>query len=100
MELLTCQFQQQMKERLFHDPSQTIVHLSLAKNQEVPEHHGGNALVTVIPVKGEIVFSTQEQSETLVPGKLVRLNAREPHSLKALQESEVIVVKIPVSKEI
>lgn len=82
-----------LKEILFTDPSVTIVHLSLKEGQEIGKHHGGPARVTVIPVKGEVIFSTEDQSEKLVPGKFVRLNAGEEHGLKANQKSEIIIIK-------
>lgn len=84
---------QSMKEKLYHDQSQTIIHLSLKAGQEIPKHSGANAIVTVIPVKGEVVFSAQEQSEVLVPGKVIRLHANERHALKALKDSDLIIVK-------
>ncbi|RYL92300.1 hypothetical protein EWI07_09685 [Sporolactobacillus sp. THM7-4] len=93
MQVFSISSDSKMKNRLYHDASQTIVHLSLKENQQVPEHHGGDAIVTVIPVKGEIIFSSGDQAEHLVPGKLVRLNSKELHSLKAVKDSDVIVVK-------
>jgi quercetin dioxygenase-like cupin family protein len=93
MQLLTCQNKTALKERLYHDAYQTVMHLSLQKGQEIPEHHGGDAEVTVIPVRGAIVFTASGQSEHLVPGKLVHLNAKELHSVRAEEDSEVILVK-------
>ncbi|WP_100489003.1 hypothetical protein [Sporolactobacillus pectinivorans] len=84
-----------LKEILFIDPAVTIVHLSLKEGQEIGKHHGGPARVTVIPVKGEVIFSTEEQSVQLVPGKFVRLNAGEEHGLRANQNSEIIIIKQP-----
>lgn len=69
------------------------MHLSLQKGQQIPEHHGGNAEVTVIPVRGAIVFTASGQAELLVPGKLVHLNAQELHSLRAEEDSDVVLVK-------
>ncbi|MET1249410.1 hypothetical protein ABWW58_11520 [Sporolactobacillus sp. STCC-11] len=93
MQLLTCQNQTALKERLYHDEYQTVMHLSLQKGQEIPEHHGGDAEVTVIPVRGAIVFTASGQSEHLVPGKLVHLNAQELHAVRAEEDSDVILVK-------
>ncbi|CAM3223854.1 hypothetical protein [Sporolactobacillus spathodeae] len=93
MDVLTFQPTDTMKEKLYQDSAQTIVHLSLKAGQKIPEHHGADAIVTVIPVRGEVIFSTREQSVTLSPGKLVRLNAQELHALEATQNSDIIVVK-------
>ncbi|RYM04717.1 hypothetical protein EWH99_09440 [Sporolactobacillus sp. THM7-7] len=93
MQLLTCQNLNGLKERLYQDDNQTVMHLSLKKGQSIPEHHGGNASVTVVPVRGAIVFTASGQSEHLVPGKLVHLNAKEMHSLSAEEDSDVIVIK-------
>ncbi|GAY76172.1 hypothetical protein NBRC111894_1726 [Sporolactobacillus inulinus] len=93
MQLLTCETHSALKERLYHDEYQTVMHLSLKKGQSIPEHHGGDAAVTVIPVRGAIVFTASGQSEHLVPGKLVHLNAQELHSLSAEEDSDVVLVK-------
>jgi Uncharacterized conserved protein, contains double-stranded beta-helix domain len=93
MQLLTCQNQTALKERLYQDEYQTVMHLSLQKGQEIPEHHGGDAEVTVIPVRGAIVFTASGQSEHLVPGKLVHLNAQELHAVRAEEDSDVILIK-------
>lgn len=96
MDVYTLQEQNaRLKEILVTDPSVTIVHLSLKEGQEIGKHHGGPARVTVIPVKGEVIFSTGDHSEKLVPGKFVRLNASEEHGLKANQNSEIIMIKQP-----
>lgn len=84
-----------MKEILFTDPSVTLVHLSLKAGQEIKRHHGGPARVTVIPVKGELIFSTDDQSIRLVPGTFVHLDAGEAHGVKANRNSEVIIFRQP-----
>ncbi|GGL43472.1 hypothetical protein [Sporolactobacillus putidus] len=100
MDVYTLQEQNsRLKEILFMDPSVTIVHLSLKEGQEIGKHHGGPARVTVIPVKGEVIFSTDDQSVQLIPGKFVRLNAGETHGLKANQNSEIIIIKQPDTTE-
>lgn len=93
MNIFSFQATDSTKELLYRDSAQTIIHLSLKAGQEVPEHSGADAIVTVVPVIGEVIFSTREQVETLVPGKIVRLNASERHALKAIKNSEMIVVK-------
>jgi quercetin dioxygenase-like cupin family protein len=84
-----------MKDLLYHDDAQTIIHLSLKEGQEIPEHRhrGADAIVTVIPVKGKVTFSTPGQTETLVPGRVIRLNAHDLHGMKAVQSSDLVVVK-------
>lgn len=93
MQLFTCENRTMLKECLYQDDCQTIMHLSLQKGREIPEHHGGDAEVTVVPVRGSIVFTASGQSEPLVPGKLVHLNAKELHSLRAEEDSDVILIR-------
>lgn len=81
------------KEILYRDQNQAIVHLTLQAGEAIPEHRGNDAIGTVISIRGEITFSTEGQSATLVPGKLVRFDTHKPHSLKAAKDSEAIIVK-------
>ncbi|WP_010631134.1 hypothetical protein [Sporolactobacillus vineae] len=93
MDVFTFQASTVRKDILYKDGDQVIIHLTLQAGQAIPEHSGNDAIVTVIPIRGEIAFSTQDQTATLVPGKLARLNARERHSLRAAKDSEAILVK-------
>ncbi|MDD9147530.1 MULTISPECIES: hypothetical protein [unclassified Sporolactobacillus] len=84
---------QSAKERLYHDPSQTIIHVPLKAGREVPEHSGEKAVVTVIPIKGKVIFSVKEQPEVLIPGKIARFDSSEKHAIKALEDSDLVIVK-------
>lgn len=77
---------------IFQSPTQTITNLVLAKDQELATHHVPYTVV-VVPVKGRIVFSGQDFKETIYPGVVVRMLPDEPHSLLALEASELMVIK-------
>lgn len=70
-----------------------IVHLVLPKGKEIKRHRSEMS-VTVVCIKGEIEFHTDNEVTTLVPGKALMMTPDEWHWLEAPnQGGEVIVVQ-------
>ncbi|HLQ40540.1 MAG TPA: cupin [Tetragenococcus sp.] len=81
-----------LAENLIETSNQVVTHLVLSKGQAVPQHHAKYTVI-VVPIKGKIVFSDENKSETIYPGKIVQMIPDELHDLKALEDSELMVVK-------
>lgn len=81
-------------EDIVKTPSQTVTHLVIPADEVVPTHHA-DADVIVVPIKGKVVFAdaNHEHEATLVPGDIVQMAPNEPHNLRAIEDTEVIVVK-------
>lgn len=92
MKKLSCRENIDMAEHLQQNEAQTITHIKLKAGQAVPEHHVPFR-VAVIPIKGEVAFSSHETTFTIQPGDVIVLEPDEKHWLKAVSASDVIVVK-------
>lgn len=79
-------------EHLIDEPNQTVTHLVLKAGQAVPEHKVPQTVI-VVPIKGRIDFSNCEESQEIYPGRIVQMIPDEWHALKALEDSELMVVK-------
>lgn len=72
--------------------NQTIMNLVLEKGKEIPKHDAPDTVV-VVPVKGEIIFKGDQFEEHVTPGSVVVVQPNEPHSLEAVEDAEVMVIK-------
>lgn len=81
-------------ENIVETPNQMVTHLVIPEGEVVPTHHA-DATVIVVPIKGKVVFGdvNHSRSETLVPGDIVQMRPNEPHNLKAIHDTEVMVIK-------
>ncbi|GAJ25664.1 hypothetical protein JCM15457_540 [Liquorilactobacillus sucicola DSM 21376 = JCM 15457] len=77
---------------IFESDKQIITDLIIPKGKEIRAHHVPYTVV-VVPVKGNVVFAGENFREEIKPGIVVRLQPNEKHELKALTDSEIIVVK-------
>lgn len=82
----------QLAEHLFESDTQTVTHLQIKAGKSVPRHKSPNYVVVVI-YKGKVIFSTDDDKVELCPGTIVRMVPDEYHSLQALEDSDLMVVK-------
>ena len=67
-----------------------VLRLVLPKGKEVPSHKALGE-ITVQCIEGRVVFTCHGKSPELLPGDLLYLNASEPHSLAAREDSVLLV---------
>lgn len=77
---------------IFQSENQVITNLVIEKGKTIPTHDAPYTVV-VVPVKGKVVFSGENFKEEIYPGAIVRMQPNEPHSLYALEDSELMVIK-------
>jgi quercetin dioxygenase-like cupin family protein len=77
---------------IFESEQQVVTNLVLEKGKEIPTHDSPYTVV-VVPVKGKIIFSGINFREEIYPGAIIRMSPKEPHSLYALEDSELMVIK-------
>lgn len=77
---------------VFESENQVVTNLVIPAGKDIPTHDAPYTVV-VVPVKGRIIFSGENFSEEIYPGVIVRMEPNEPHSLHALEDSELMVVK-------
>lgn len=79
-------------DRLFSKRHYSLVRLVIPKGTSIRRHRS-LMTVTVVAIKGQIVFHTDDEETTLVPGQAILMDPLEFHWLEAPNEdSEVMVV--------
>lgn len=82
----------EMFEHLIEKDSQTVTHLLIREGKELPTHHVDMSVI-VVPFKGVIEFTGESGTEIIKPGTIIEMEPNEKHSLKAVEDSQLIVVK-------
>lgn len=67
-----------------------VIRLVLPAGKELPEHRA-NGSITVQGLEGRVAFQTGETSCELTAGTLVYLLPAQPHALKALEDSSLLL---------
>ena len=67
-----------------------VVHIVLGAGKQLREHSAPGE-ITVQCIEGRVVFTCHGKSPELLPGDLLYLNASEPHSLAAREDSVLLV---------
>lgn len=81
-------------ENIVETDSQVVTHLVVPAGKDVPEHFVDYDVI-VVPIKGKAIFGdvADKREEVLVPGDIVQLHPNEHHYLKAIDDTEVMVIK-------
>lgn len=79
-------------EHLIEKEGQTVTHLLIRKGKELGTHNVDMSVI-VVPFKGVIEFTGESGTETIKPGTIIEMEPNEKHSLKAIEDSQLIVVK-------
>lgn len=67
-----------------------LIRLVLPAGKEIPSHKAPGE-ITVQCLEGRIAFTAEGQTQELTAGKLLYLAAGEPHAVKAIEDSSVLV---------
>ncbi len=79
-------------ERLFAKKFYSLVRLVIPQGTTIKRHRS-LMTVTVVAIKGQIVFHTDDEETTLVPGQAIVMEPMEFHWLEApTEDGEVMVV--------
>ena len=74
-----------------------LIRLVLPAGKEIPMHHARGE-ITVQCLEGRITFTAQNRTQELTPGQLLYLVGGEPHALKAIEHSSVLVTLLLAQK--
>lgn len=80
------------KERIYADDKAAIVSATLPKGETIPAHTSAkNVMVTI--VKGKVFFDDGAgNGEEIFPGKVVYMQPGELHSLRAIEDSQLMII--------
>ena len=79
-------------EHLVDEKNLQVTHLQIKRGEEIPSHKSDKSVVVVI-YKGMVDFEGENESVTIVPGDIITMQPSELHALKALEDSDLMVIK-------
>ena len=82
-------------EHLIDEDKLQITHLQIKQGEEVPTHKSDKNVVVVI-YKGKVDFVGENGNEIIVPGDIITMEANEVHALKAIDDSDLMVIKAKI----
>ena len=82
-------------EHLLDEDKLQITHLQIKQGEEIPSHKSDKNLVVVI-YKGKVDFVGENGNEIIVPGDIITMEANEMHALKAIDDSDLMVIKAKI----
>lgn len=80
-------------KRINRSESETIVRLAFRADQVMAEHLAAHPIL-VLGQTGSIDFTVDGQTVRLEPGTAIRVDARVPHSLRAVTDGAVTLVVV------
>ncbi|MGM7636147.1 hypothetical protein [Bacillus sp. Hm123] len=80
-------------ERCIQFNETNVLNIQLKTNEFIPEHDF-NGDVLVIVRKGKVLFDVEGQQVELTNENVLHIDPLEKHGLKALEDSDILVVKI------
>ena len=88
-----------LAENIVETASQTVTHLVIPAGKVVSMHHVPYDVI-VVPIKGKVIFGDVDHNhqETLMPGDIVKMVPGEWYDLKAVDDTEVMVIKSKLQK--
>lgn len=82
-------------EHLIDEDKLQITHLQIKQGEEIPSHKSDKNVVVVI-YKGKVDFVGENGNEIIVPGNIITMKPNEMHSLKAIEDSDLMVIKAKI----
>lgn len=70
-----------------------IVNMQLAAGEEIPAHDA-DADVLIIVNSGRVEFTVEGTTVEVSPGIMMRMTPKEKHSLRAIEDSNFLVIQI------
>lgn len=79
------------KKMVINRPRLKVVHFYLMPGDIIPEHKT-NVDVIVTTIRGKGIFTIGTTEHEISPGVVLEMNPYTPHSIKAIEELEFVVV--------
>ncbi|WP_130818853.1 AraC family ligand binding domain-containing protein [Anaerococcus vaginimassiliensis] len=82
-------------EHLVDENKLQVTHLQIKSGEEIPSHKSDKSVIVVI-YKGKVDFSGEDSNKIIIPGDIIVLNPDETHALKAIEDSDLMVIKAAI----
>lgn len=79
-------------EKIFSQSNFDVMNIQLKKGEEVPTHNA-NCDVLIIVRRGIVAFTVEEETVELTNENILYMTPLENHSLKSVEDADVIVLK-------
>lgn len=70
-----------------------VMNIQLRTGEEIKEHDAKENVLIVVR-KGNVLFTVDGVEQLVTTGHILHMNPLEKHSLKAVEDSDVVVIKI------
>ncbi|MBM0046401.1 cupin domain-containing protein [Anaerococcus sp. mt242] len=77
---------------IYESDNQVVTHLNLKSGESIPSHDSNMSVVVVI-YEGQVIFTEKDKEYTIKSGDIIKLEPEVSHSLKALDDSKLMVIK-------
>lgn len=86
------------KQVVINRPGLKVVQFYLSRGELIPKHHT-NADVVVTTIRGKGIFTIESIDHEMSPGVVLEMTPYTPHSIKALEELEFVVIHMHLEKK-
>ncbi|WP_144510532.1 AraC family ligand binding domain-containing protein [Bacillus sp. FJAT-22090] len=70
-----------------------VMNIQLRTGEEIKEHDAKEYVLIVVR-KGKVLFTVEGVEQLVTTGNILHMNPFEKHALKAVEDSDIIVIKI------
>lgn len=97
MELFEMPYQLESKnkhvQKVLNFEKTNVVNIQLGLGEEIPAHDA-DADVLIVVISGGVEFKVEGKVVEVSPNVMLRMTPKEKHSLKAVEDSNLLVVQI------
>ncbi|WP_313893218.1 cupin domain-containing protein [Psychrobacillus sp.] len=79
--------------KVFQFDGHNVLNIQLRTNEEIKEHDA-NAHVLIVVRKGKVIFTVEGVEQVVTTGNMLHMDPLEKHALKAMEDSDIVVIKI------
>ncbi|OEH92334.1 hypothetical protein [Bacillus solimangrovi] len=89
----TLQDKEKQLDKVLEFNNNKVMHLQLKKGASIPEHNAPFNVLVVVR-KGKLLFDVSGTKSELTNENFIHLTPLEKHSLEAMEDTDVLVIKI------
>ncbi len=79
-------------ERMLSEPNYDVIQIQMKRNEELTTHHAEEETLIIVRT-GKVEFILEEQLVVLTNEQIFQMAPMEKHSLKALEATDLILIK-------
>lgn len=84
---------QKFAKRLFKEDTFDLIHMHLKKDEHISTHHAPTEVIIIVRT-GQVKFDIEGEQVTLTNEDILHLDPYEDHSLQAIEDTDLILVKV------